>query len=98
MKKKCGFVTKCCLFGTVSALIIIFTLSIIGLFAFKMFNDMKQDLDEMTYEIERVNCENEKLSRRLNPTEKVEFFYSTEKMNWFEANRVIYIVVKDCST
>ena len=66
-----------------------------GFFAFKMFNEMKQNLNETTYEIERVNyeiervdCENEKLSRRLNVTEKEEFFYSTEEMNWFEANRV----------
>ena len=93
MKKKCRFVTECCLFGTVSGLIIIFALSISGFFAFKMFNEMKQDLNEMTYEVERVNCENEKLSRRLNPTEKEVFFYSTKRMNWFEANRVIYIVV-----
>ena len=89
MKKKCRFVTKCCLFGTTFGLIIIFALSISGFFAFKIFNDV----NEMTYEIERVNCENEKLSRRLNPTEKLEFFYSTEKMNWFDANRVIHIVV-----
>mgnify|MGYP001420332372 CR=1 FL=1 len=100
MKKKCGFFTKCCLFGTVSGLIIIFALSISGFFAFKIFNEMKQDLNEMTYEIERVNheiervnCENEKLSRRVNATEKEVFFYSTEKMNWFEAKRVIQIVV-----
>ena len=95
MKKKCRFVTKCCLFGTFSGSIIIFALSISGFFVFKMFTEMKQDLNEMTYEIERVNyeiervkCENEKMSRRLNATEKEVFFYSTEKMNWFEANRV----------
>ena len=70
-----------------------FALSISGFFAFKIFNEMKQDLNEMTNEIERVNCENEKLSRRLNATEKLEFFYSTEKMNWFEAKRVIQIEV-----
>ena len=76
MKKKCRFVTKCCLLGTVSGLLIIFALSISGFFAFKIFNEMKEDC--------YVN-----VSGELNPKENLAFFPSTEKMNWFEANRVI---------
>ena len=52
-----------------------------GFFTLKKFN-------EMTYEIERLSYENLQLCRELHPT-KLMFFPSTEKMNWFEANRVI---------
>ena len=81
MKKKCRFFTKCCLFGTASGFIVISALLVGGFFTLKKFN-------EVTYEVERLSCENEKLSRELNPTELI-IFNSTEKMNWFEANRVI---------
>ena len=66
VKKKCGFFTKCCLFGTVSGLIIIFALSISGFLAFKIFNETKEDISEMISEIERITFENEKLSKMLD--------------------------------
>jgi len=77
LKMKCRFVTKCCLLGTVSGLLIIFALSISGFFAFKIFNERKEDC--------YVN-----VSGELNPKENLAFFPSTEKMNWFEANRFCY--------
>ena len=55
---------------------IIFALSISGFFAFKIFNEMKEDC----YVI---------VSGELNPKNNLAFFPSTEKMNWFEANRVM---------
>ena len=76
VKKKCRFFTKWCLFGTASAFMIIIALSISGFFAFKIFNEMREDC----YVI---------VSGELNPKNNLAFFPSTEKMNWFEANRVM---------
>ena len=79
--KKCRFFTKCCFIGIASGFIVISALLVGGFFTLKKFN-------EMTYEVERLSLRNEWLSRELYPTELM-FFISTEKMNWFEANRVI---------
>jgi len=56
VKKKCRFVTKCCLFGTVSGLIIISALSISGFLAFKMFNEMKEDIYEILKIVQQGPC------------------------------------------
>ena len=49
---------------------------------------MKEEFYHMTYENEILSYENKKLSKELNPIKRLAFFPSTEKMNWFEANRV----------
>ena len=66
-----------------------------GFFTFKMFCEMKErervmkeEFYHMTYENEILSYENKKLSKELNPIKRLAFFPSTEKMNWFEANRV----------
>ena len=69
-------------FGTASGFIVISALLVGGFFTLKKFN-------EMTFEVERLSYENLKLCKELHPT-KLKFFPSTEKMNWFEANRVIF--------
>ena len=83
VKKKCRFFTKCCVFGTAFGFMVISAWLVGGFFTLKKFN-------EMTYEVERLTYENFKLCRELHPT-KLKLFSSTEKMNWFEANRVIFL-------
>ena len=89
MKKKCRFFTKCCVSGTAFVLVVISAWLVSGFFTLKKFNEMTQEVESLSYDVERLSYENFKLCRELHPT-KLIFFPSTDKMNWFEANRVIF--------
>ena len=58
-----------------------------GFFTLEKFNEMTYEVERLSSNVERLNYVNLKLCRELHPT-KLMFFPSTEKMNWFEANRV----------
>ena len=89
VKKKCRFFTKCCVFGTAFVFMVISAWLVGGFFTLKKFNEMTHEVESLSYDVERLSYENLKLCRELHPT-KLIFFPSTDKMNWFEANRVIF--------
>ena len=77
------------MFGTAFVFMVISAWLVGGFFTLKKFNEMTQEVESLSYDVERLSYENLKLCRELHPT-KLIFFPSTDKMNWFEANRGIF--------